>query len=170
MKNKGVYPADFTRTVPVVQMITLVTKTVTKKSTKKLHCLFLLIGASIALAACGTPSESQKAAASEQRKVALQRWYECLNDQMALTPVDDQQSARASRRTCQGYEFDILATYPPHMEPSLNHLLAQSAQRVLQEQNPHSATLQNLPELARSRPVNNRWKKTLKGDSLPKLD
>jgi len=56
------------------------------------------------------------------------------------------------------------------MEASINHLFAQSARRVMLQQNPQSVTARNLPELARSKSVNKRWNNALRGDSLPKLN
>lgn len=137
----------------------------------KINCLFLLMLTSIALAGCATSSDSQTAAQSEQRKAALQSWYQCLHSELASTPTTSNHlSTGASRRTCQGHEFDVLATYPPHMEASINHLFAQSARRVMLQQNPQSVTARNLPELARAKPVNKGWNNTLRGDSLPRLN
>jgi len=137
----------------------------------KTNCLLLLMLTTIALVGCATSSDSNTSTRSEQRKIALQNWYECLHSELTSTPTaSNQLSPDASRRTCQGHEFDVLASYPPHMEASINHLFTQSVQRLVLQQHPQSAISQNLPELAHSKSVNKRWNNTLRGGSLPKLN
>jgi len=72
---------------------------------------------------------------------------------------------------CQGHRNDLLATYPRHLEASVNRMLIISARRSLIDQSDASENEKFAArELARALPVRDDWSEILESGEFPGLD
>ena len=134
---------------------------------------FVLIAINVTLInACATSNQPDSVQA-QQRKQALHSWISCLqgeSDTSLSLSTDIRAQHRARMLACQGHEFDLLATYPRHMKPSLDRVIEQSAQQVLLGQAKETDAEKNLQKLDRQSPRNNRWQGIMNSGSQPRMN
>ncbi len=139
------------------------------------HYNNLLLGFVIActalLSACATQQEPDPAQI-QQRKLALHSWVTCLKQAPATSlGVSDLRSRHRERiLACQGHEFDLVATYPRHMKPTLDRVIEQSAQQVLLGQARPTDTLLDIRQSNIRRPLNNSWRGIMNSGSQPRMN
>ena len=132
----------------------------------------LLLLLTLWLAGCAQTAGNTRTS-TETRQSALDSWHQCLqHDSRADMGLG--KSGKIFRQRlleCQGHRFDLLATYPRHLEPSVDRMLIVSARRSLIDQSNASESEKFAArELARALPVREDWSRILQSGELPGLN
>lgn len=105
-----------------------------------ISALLLAVGLNTA---CALPTTHKNH--SEDRRMAIQRWHECLDRHTPDVGLRTKAAARIIEQDCEGYKRDVLAFFPRHLENQVEHTLVSSAYRKLNELDRESG--QPMPEL-----------------------
>ena len=82
------------------------------------------------LGSCANHNTKPDTPQEDLRASALQRWNQCIKNHLnAETGSGESMSIDESMEYCQGYRYDILSTYPPHLSGSINKMLTEAAYR-----------------------------------------
>ena len=129
----------------------------------------LLLLVSLWLTGCAQTAGNARTT-TETRQSALDSWHQCLQDdnQSDISLGKTTKIFRQRLLECQGHRFDLLATYPRHLEPSVDRMLIVSARRSLVDQSNASESEKFAArELASALPVRDDWSKILRSGKLP---
>lgn len=82
------------------------------------------------LTGCAAHPAGQETSRENFRANALQGWNRCLHGYISNETGSGQSlSVAESMDSCQGYRYDIVSTYPPHLSGSINKMLTDAAYR-----------------------------------------
>lgn len=87
----------------------------------------LLLGVVAVISACSSTGETVQ---REQRQQAVNRWTQCIERYSANYRGPANLISRRARNHCEGYQRDILAVYPQHLQNQIQSLLSQRAETI----------------------------------------